>query len=143
MTVVSITSIRSIPIQHNRHSSHSVTVNQRSCCHSKTSRRGKVQDSCGADSPECVPVRGISAETSRTPSPCDAPLLTPFMVPAVSLEARMVIPMKKGILAFIFTLIVFMAAVGFGKNLQATEQALSKPVSTVQSAITAPLDSGR
>ena len=30
----------------------------------------------------------------------------------------MVIPMKKGILTFIITLIVFMAAVGFGKNLQ-------------------------
>ena len=53
--------------------------------------------------------------------------------------------MKKGILALIFTLIIFMAAVGFGKNLQATEQALSnsKPTETVQTAITAPLDSGR
>ena len=55
----------------------------------------------------------------------------------------MVIPMKKGILAFIFTLIVFMAALGFSRNLQTDEQALSKPISTVQSAITAPLDSGR
>ena len=55
----------------------------------------------------------------------------------------MVIPMKKGILAFIFSLIVFMAAVGFGKNLQADEQALSKPIETIQTAITAPLDAGR
>ena len=57
----------------------------------------------------------------------------------------MVIPMKKGILTFIFTLIVFMAAVGFGKNLQTTEQALSssRPIETAQTAITAPLDSGR
>ena len=49
--------------------------------------------------------------------PYDAPLLTPFRVPALSLEARMVIPMKKGILTLIFTLIFFMAALGFGKNL--------------------------
>ena len=55
----------------------------------------------------------------------------------------MVIPMKKGILAFIFSLIVFMAAVGFGKNLQADEQALSRPNETIQAAITAPLDAGR
>ena len=57
----------------------------------------------------------------------------------------MVIPMKKGILALIFTLIVFMAAVGFGRNLQTTEQALSNsiPIETIQTAITAPLDSGR
>lgn len=57
----------------------------------------------------------------------------------------MVIPMKKGILTFIITLIVFMAAVGFGRNLQTTEQALSisKPIETTQTAITAPLDSGR
>lgn len=52
---------------------------------------------------------------------------------------------KTGVLTFILTLIVFMAAVGFGKNLQTTEQALSysKPLETVQTAITAPLDSGR
>ncbi len=57
----------------------------------------------------------------------------------------MVIPMKKGILTLIFTLIFFMAALGFGKNLQTTEQALSNsnPTQTVQTAITAPLDSGR
>lgn len=57
----------------------------------------------------------------------------------------MVIHMKKGILAFIFSLILFMAAVGFGRNLQTTEQALSnsKTIETVQTAITAPLDSGR
>ena len=60
----------------------------------------------------------------------------------------MVIPMKKvknGVLTFILTLIVFMAAVGFGKNLQTTEQALSysKPIETAQTTITAPLDSGR
>ena len=53
--------------------------------------------------------------------------------------------MKKGILAFIFSLILFMAAVGFGRNLQTTEQALSysRPTQTTQTAITAPLDSGR
>ena len=53
--------------------------------------------------------------------------------------------MKKGILAFIFSLILFMAAVGFSRNLQTTEQALSnsKTNETVQTAITAPLDSGR
>ena len=50
--------------------------------------------------------------------------------------------MKKGILAFIFTLIVFMAAVGFGRNLQTNEQALSRPNVTIQTAITAPLDRG-
>ena len=57
----------------------------------------------------------------------------------------MVIPMKKGILTFIITLIVFMAAVGFGKNLQTTEQALSysKPTEAVQTAITAPNPTGR
>ncbi len=60
----------------------------------------------------------------------------------------MVIPMKKvknGVLTFILTLIVFMAAVGFGKNLQTTEQALSasRPIETAQTEITAPLDSGR
>ena len=55
----------------------------------------------------------------------------------------MVIPMKKGILAFIFTLIVFMAAMGFGKNLQADEQALSRPIETIQTIITAPSDTGR
>ena len=55
----------------------------------------------------------------------------------------MVIPMKKGILAFIFTLIVFMAAVGFGRNLQTDEQALSRPNETIQTLITAPLDAGR
>ena len=55
----------------------------------------------------------------------------------------MVIPMKKGILAFIFILIVFMAAVGFGRNLQTNEQALSRPNVTIQTAITAPLDAGR
>ena len=54
----------------------------------------------------------------------------------------MVIPMKKGILALIFSLIVFMAAVGFGKNLQTDEQALSRPIETIQTAITAPLDRG-
>ena len=49
--------------------------------------------------------------------------------------------MKKGILAFIFTLIVFMAAVGFGKNLQTTEQALSyaEPIETVQTMTTSPV----
>ena len=55
----------------------------------------------------------------------------------------MVIPMKKGILALIFTLIVFMAAVGIGRNLQTNEQALSRPIETAQTAITAPLDAGR
>ena len=50
--------------------------------------------------------------------------------------------MKKGILAFIFTLIVFMAAVGFGRNLQTNEQALSRPIETAQTEITAPLDRG-
>ena len=55
----------------------------------------------------------------------------------------MVIPMKKGILAFIFTLIVFMAAAGFGRNLKTHEQALSKPIETIQTIITAPLDAGR
>ena len=65
------------------------------------------------------------------------------MVPALSLNPRMVIPMKKGILAFIFSLIVFMAAVGFGKNLQTDEQALSRPIETAQTAITAPLDAER
>ena len=70
-------------------------------------------------------------------------LLTPLMVSALSLEARMVIPMKKGILAFIFSLIVFMAAVGFGRNLQTNEQALSRPIETAQTEITAPLDAGR
>ena len=54
----------------------------------------------------------------------------------------MVIPMKKGILAFIFTLIVFMAAAGFGRNLQTDEQALSRPNETIQTAITAPSDRG-
>ena len=51
--------------------------------------------------------------------------------------------MKKGVLAFIFSLILFMAAVGFGRNLQAAEQALSRPIETVQTIITAPLDAGR
>lgn len=55
----------------------------------------------------------------------------------------MVIPMKKGILAFIFSLIVFMAAAGFARNLQANEQALSKRIETAQTEITAPLDAGR
>ena len=57
----------------------------------------------------------------------------------------MVIPMKKGILTLIFTLIFFMAALGFGRNLQTTEQALSysKPIETEQTTITAPLDAGR
>ena len=55
----------------------------------------------------------------------------------------MVIPMKKGILTLIFTLIFFMAALGFGKNLQTEEQALSRPNETIQTAITAPLDAGR
>ena len=52
---------------------------------------------------------------------------------------------KNGVLTFILTLIVFMAAVGFGRNLQTTEQALSNsiPIETIQTAITAPLDSGR
>ena len=50
--------------------------------------------------------------------------------------------MKKGVLAFIFSLILFMAAVGFGRNLQAAEQALSRPIETVQTAITAPSDRG-
>ena len=53
--------------------------------------------------------------------------------------------MKKGILTLIFTLIFFMAALGFGRNLQTTEQALSysKPIETEQTTITAPLDAGR
>jgi hypothetical protein len=55
----------------------------------------------------------------------------------------MVIPMKKGILTFIFALIVFMAAAGFGRNLQKTELSLSKPDTTAQTEITAPLDTGR
>ena len=54
----------------------------------------------------------------------------------------MVIPMKKGIIAFIFSLIVFMAAAGFARNLQADEQALSKRIETAQTTITAPLDRG-
>lgn len=51
--------------------------------------------------------------------------------------------MKKGILAFIVSLIVFMAAVGFGRNLHTAEQALSRPKDPAQTAITAPLDWGR
>ena len=54
----------------------------------------------------------------------------------------MVIPMKKGILAFIFTLIVFMAAAGFGRNLQTDRQALSEPNDTIQTEITAPVSFG-
>ena len=57
----------------------------------------------------------------------------------------MVIPMKKGILTLIFTLIFFMAALGFGRNLQNTELSLSRQNTTAikQTEITAPLDSGR
>ena len=54
----------------------------------------------------------------------------------------MVIPMKKGILAFVFTLIVFMAAVGFGRNLQTEKQALSSPSDPIQTEITAPVGFG-
>ena len=57
----------------------------------------------------------------------------------------MVIPMKKGILTLIFTLICCMAARGFGRNLQNTELSLSSQNTTAieQTAITAPLDTGR
>ena len=48
--------------------------------------------------------------------------------------------MKKGILTLIFTLIFFMAAAGFGKNLQLSQQNTSL---TAQTEITAPLDAGR
>ena len=53
--------------------------------------------------------------------------------------------MKKGILTLIFTLIFFMAALGFGRNLQNTELSLSSQNTTAieQTAITAPLDTGR
>ena len=51
--------------------------------------------------------------------------------------------MKKGILTLIFTLIFFMAAAGFARNLQADEQALSKRIETAQTTITAPLDAGQ
>ena len=50
--------------------------------------------------------------------------------------------MKKGVLTLIFTLIFFMAALGFGRNLRNTELSLSKPDTTVQTEITAPLDRG-
>ena len=55
----------------------------------------------------------------------------------------MVIPMKKGILTLIFTLIFFMAALGFGRNLQNAELSLSGQNITAQTTITAPLDAGR
>ncbi len=57
----------------------------------------------------------------------------------------MVILMKRGILTLIFTLIFFMAAVGFGKNLQTTELTLSRQSTNTftQTEITAPLDSWR
>ena len=53
--------------------------------------------------------------------------------------------MKKGILTLIFKLIFFMAALGFGKNLQTTELTLSRQSTNTftQTEITAPLDSGR
>ena len=54
----------------------------------------------------------------------------------------MVIPMKKGILTLIFTLIFFMAALGFGRNLQNAELSLSGQNITAQTTITAPLDRG-
>ena len=68
-------------------------------------------------------------------------LLTPLMVSALSLEARMVIPMKKGILTLIFTLIFFMAALGFGKHLQTEASAAAQPPQISQRLTIGILDS--
>ena len=53
----------------------------------------------------------------------------------------MVIQMKKGILTFIITLIVFMAAVGFGKNLQTEASAAAQSPQISQRLTTGILDS--
>ena len=63
------------------------------------------------------------------------------MVRALSLDPRMVIPMKKGILTLIIALIVFMAAVGFGKNLQTEATAAAASPQMSQRFTTGILDS--